>query len=405
MSFDPGGVRRLEGVPVAMIYRRFRTWQPLVATMWAAVAVTLGAGEAFGQQLRVAEPTRRSFGEVDRSVRVGNTNVSRNFGQTIPGVGREGRPTGTLYEAGGGLGIDGRRIDPGRDLLEATPERVQASRLEGRWRTGLSPFGAARYVRRLPNFGAMQTREGAQAGNLLNQEFLLATTAFSAPARVGGLGAGGLRDAVLLADAPEEPLHTAAFGVGPGPTDHADLMASRLAVVHKRSLNEGWEWFRRGEYQRAHSCFESAEMLDRSATEARMGEFFCLVAEHKYYELLHVAAQIYRLDSGSDLFNAEFHLPERYEPEDVADPDERRQIGRDRMLAHVQSLIDFAGSDPPLVLMAAESLALWHAGFPGESVQLAQRMIEGDPHGPYGRLGKHILKVSGEAAPEPMAPH
>ena len=61
-----------------------------------------------------------------------------------------------------------------------------------------------------------------------------------------------------------------------------------------------------------------------------------MIAEGKYVQALHVAARIYRLDGGSDLFDVDYRLLDRYDPLGVEDPVVRRTMAKEQLLADVR---------------------------------------------------------------------
>jgi hypothetical protein len=202
-----------------------------------------------------------------------------------------------------------------------------------------------------------------------------------------------VHDALSLEDDTGQVRYSARPVIGPGERTQAELMTSRLTALQKQSVADGWTWFQKGEYLRARSCFENAEMLNRRDAEPRAGMFFCMVAERKYAQALHLVARIYRMDAGPQLFEADYRLLERYEPLDVEEPAGRRTLAKERLLADVRSFVKFSGENPSLMILAAEVFHLWHCGQRTEAVQAARILVDQDPTGPYGRLGASLLEA------------
>jgi hypothetical protein len=259
------------------------------------------------------------------------------------------------------------------------------------------PSGAARYFRQPPDFRYFQYTDAGpgarQAHSLLNAAELIESTAFVAPARLGGVRGGLAHGALSLEDDIEQVRYSAKPVIAPGEHTQAELMTSRLTALQKRSVADAWAWFQKGEYLRARSCFENAEMLNRRDAEPRAGMFFCMVAERKYAQALHLVARIYRMDAGPQLFEADYRLLERYEPLDVEEPAGRRTLAKERLLADVRSFVKFSGENPSLMILAAEVFHLWHCGQRTEAVQAARILVDQDPTGPYGRLGASLLEA------------
>jgi hypothetical protein len=371
-------------------------WLGAVVFVCASLLVPLCAQ---GQdRLRVGYQAGRGFGGIGRVGIVNNTAVSRFYRDTGQGVGVGGRPATSQYLAPQGSQLVGRRVLHGQDLLALTPAQSRAYRLERGWQRTLAPTGAGRYFAdppKLPGVGAGRVGGNPSGRLLLSPHELARSMAFAAPATSMGIGVGGVRDPVSAQQVGETE---APYSLEPVPESgqfsQADLMASRLSAARERSLEDAWSWFQRGEYYRARSCFENAEMLDRTAAEPRAGVFFCLVAERKYMQALHAAGRIYRLNSGPDLFDVDYRLPERYEPLDIEDPVKRRAAGRTRMVQHLQGLINFAGTDPASVALAAEAFALWHSDHEQEALKAAQVLMERDPDGSYGKLGERVFEAA-----------
>lgn len=385
-----------KGIPVRLSrFRRLRS-RGFRAAVAGAVLLGVCSADALAQNMRVRTHGSRSYSGISQVGMVGNTSVARNFGQTTPGSTSRNRSTGSSYgQQSKGLG--GRRVNPGRNPLLSSPAQSWANQRKNEWRHALAPSGAARYLRQPPDFRYFQDANagpgGQQAHRLLNAAKLVETTAFVAPARLGGFSSGVIHDALSLADDTGQVRYSARPVVGPGKHTQAELMTSRLAALQKQSLADGWTWFQKGEYLRARSCFENAEMLKRRDAEPRAGVFFCMVAERKYMQALHLAARIYRLDAGPNLFGADYRLAERYEPLDVEDPEERRAIGKQRLLQDVRSFVKFSGENPSLVILAAQIFHLWHGDQRAEAVQAARILLKEDPTGPYGRLGAGVLEA------------
>ena len=348
------------------------------------------------QNLRVKTHDSRGYSGISQVGKVGNTSVSRYFGQGTSGSTSRSRPPSSFYGQQS-TGAGGGRVKPGRDLLISSPARTRANQREKQWRGNLAPSGAARYLRQPADFRYFQYTDAGpgarQAHSLLNAAELMETTAFVAPARLGGFSGAVLHDALSLEDDTGQVRYSARPVIGPGEHTQAELMTSRLTALQKQSVADGWTWFQKGEYLRARSCFENAEMLNRRDAEPRAGVFFCMIAEGKYVQALHVAARIYRLDGGSDLFDVDYRLLDRYEPLGVEDPEVRRTMAKEQLLADVRRFVAFSGEEFSPTILAAQILHLWHGGQRTEAVQAARILLEQDPTGPYGRVGASLLKA------------
>lgn len=406
---------------------------PRAGLLAGVIVITVLPGVAQGQRTRAVVPSAGSyggFGGIRAVGRVGNTSVNQYFG----GRRRVGAPAGVgaVPMAGNRVPTTFRRWQPGaRDLLEAERTAVIRRAVQVDWLRRLAPGGAARYFGR----DFFQARFGPRSAGgrpiaqqmLLEPQRLLNELAFYRPAVRGSVSRGGVRDRLSRRDNAEQPRHTGEVSPAEARHTQADLMASRLDAMRGRLMDQAWSWFEAGEYQRARSAFQSAEMLDHDDPEPRAGALFCLITQGKYSEAAHEMGRIYRRDADRDLFAVDY----RVRAWDPTDTDEQGNAIRDdrgwpsmkldrdlrnlarhvearlaalqRRLAALRRVPDAAGSDNPrqdrekvAALVAALSYALWHndVGLSRlEAQQFANRLKGLDPGGPFGGLGELMAQA------------
>lgn len=375
------------------------------------VVLIVPGGEAYAQRLRVGYEAPRGLGGPSVG-KIANTAVSRSFNTGNPGASAFSRPRGTFPTATpvilnpyAGVG----RGRPGKlDLVDRPPAQARAQTLPNRWRRDLSLSGAARYFAIPPQYG--QYRAGVPTGGarvveqLFDAEKLARSTAFTTPVRYSRAAVGGARDPLShatnslgselarLDSAEVEPLDS------PNRRAQSEVMNDRLVAMRTRAMAEAWSRFRKGDYQRARSSFESAEMLDRDDPEPRSGIFFCYVAEGSYLQALQAMNRVVTWDVRRGVFDLDLRLEERFQSDAIEDPVERRQAAERRLSAAMEgfkAFFDKYRTQGPV--QVAASYALWHTGNRQEALLLADIIRKNDPNGPYGNFANRMLEADNGA--------
>lgn len=379
-------------------HSRSVTATPVVAILVAVHGATFCVPDAHGQQLRINSPVGGSFGGITSVGRIANTGVSRSFG-TAPGVGaRPGRigpqgvPQSPFYR--------GKTAQRSVDLIVRSPAWTRANAFKRSWRNMLGPSGAARYFGAAPVFqtsglGAATWPSALNGRLLLDPRQVLATTSFASAARARGITSGGVRDILSLQDDSSSPRYSSMNRLIRDAPSQSSLMKSRLTSMRTRYIAEAWDWFQRGEYQRANSSFQNAELLDRSSPEPRVGVFFCCVAEGKFYLTVHSMGRLIRWDGRrTEMLDTDYKLRQRYQPLDVPDAQMREKVASARISQQLNALMRFADDNPTEgIAYAALTFGLWHTGYFSEAVQTAKTLQKIDPDGAYGQFGTNVLEA------------
>ncbi|MCH7814288.1 MAG: YihY/virulence factor BrkB family protein, partial [Planctomycetes bacterium] len=243
---------------------RFRGLRGLVACM--AVAAFLSAHPAQGQRLRVGNPANGYFGGIIEVGRIANTSVAQRFTPAPyqpAGVATGRTPAGRAIR---GLTFQGRMAGTSGPVRNPYTSSILKDVRTG-WLQQLAPGGAARFFDpRVYTPGRRQRRRiGAQpVGQLIFEpERLLMAMGGLAPAFSGSFSYGGPRDRLSEKDRMDLPRFTISQ---PPPAEYrsqADLLELRLVGMRTETLEKAWSYFGAGDYLRARSAFQSAEMLDR----------------------------------------------------------------------------------------------------------------------------------------------
>lgn len=380
---------------------QFVTGTPAVAILVAVLCATFCVPDALGQRLRVASPVGGfgGFGGITNIGRIANTGVSQNFQSTAPGVGAppgrigpQGVPQSPFYR--------GQTARRSTDLITRSPAFSRAKSVNRSWRNMLGSSGAARYFGAAPIYqaGGMRRAGGSGALNgrlLLDPQEVLATTSFASAARTRGITSGGVRDILSLQDDSSSPRYSSLSRLIRDAPSQSSLMESRLSSMRIRYIAEGWDWFQRGEYQRARSSFKNAELLDRSPPEPRVGVFFCCVAEGKFYLTVHSMGRLMRWDGRrTEMFDTDYKLRLRSQPLDVPDARMREKVASARISRQINALMRFANDNQTEgIAYAALTFGLWHTGYFSEATQAAKTLQEMDPDGTYGQFGTNVLEA------------
>jgi hypothetical protein len=280
--------------------------------------------------------------------------------------------------------MDRRGRQPGRSLVDAIQEDVETD-----WHRRIAPAGAARYFRDPPRYRPARPNLADPYGNvneLLQAEDLLNTTAFLGPVYHLGLQRTGVQDGLSAREEPETMPYQARRGTANAIHSQADLMESRLKLERERVLREAWEWFGQKEYDRSRTAFESAEVLDRSDSEPRAGVFFCSIAEQRYIQAAYNFSRLVRWSGEGNLFRSDYRLADRYE-------------SLAQLRADIRAFAEFAASqgNHPDVLVQMCYL-LWHTGNRSDAAAGARHLIQRDPTGPVGTLGRQLTEALGAEA-------
>lgn len=362
----------------------------IVGVLGGAI-LTCFSSKSYGQALRVSQPTANTLDSVTNIGRIGNTAVSQGFSRRSQvGAYRGSLPprqsAQQLLGASQRFSTFGRRSGTPRDLLGLNrASRIQRS-TETNWRKRLARSGAARYMRQPPRYQSSVARlvDPTVADLLLQPQALLQTTAFLGP--MSGLGSptGGIRDAVSAKDQAGVSPYTLQSLSPQKERTQSELMASRLELMRERILKEAWQWFKKEDFRRARSAFQSAEMLDRTDPEPRAGMFFCSVAQERYSQAMHNFNRIVGRDlrRQEDPFAADFELPVRYS-------------SARRMRSDIRRFVDFTEARQDSTgLYGALCYFLWHTETRDQAVRAAQKLVQIDPTGSAGYFGRLVLEAA-----------
>ncbi len=352
-------------------------------------------GEAFGQRLRIPQPSSGTIGGELNSARIANSPIAQNFNVT-QGGGYTRPPVTTATAPLEGVSFLIRQGEVGGDLVGSRDGPLARARAVPKsWTQTLSTGGVSRYFGRSIIYSSAQMQMGlTNASLLLDPQALLASTAFSAPARVLGVSSGRPNDILSSKDDSDTPSYSVQSLTRAKGLSQSDMLESHLAVEHGRHLKQGWEWYSLGEYAKARSAFATAENLDRSDAESRAGSFFCAVAQERYTEAIFGMRKIMTWDGRRNLFKHDLKLLSLSMPkdEDLVDPE---RIGKERLGRQIQRFVKFAApagtaSISPLGL-ASLAYALWHGGQQAEAVHAAQTLLEMDPGGSFSHLLDNMI--------------
>lgn len=365
----------------------------------AAFFATICVQDTYGQRLRVSLPSDGGFGGITNIGKIANTTVSNNFNNIAPGFGANQRPLGTRNVPESAF-FQNRGLVRRVDLISANPVLGRARQAGRIWQQMLGPGGVARYFAAPPqyvanNVGGTISARGLNGIMLLDPQMLVRSTSFAAAAQVRGITSGGVRDILSLHDDSNTPRYSVESRLIREAPSQSALMESRLKSMRKRYMTEAWDWFQRGEYQRARSVFKSAEILDRTPPEPRIGVFFCCVAEGKYYQTTVSMGRLMRWDGRkTELFDTDFDIRTKYEVLDEPEPLIRAREASTLISRQINGLMRFANDNQSEgIAYAALCFGLWQAEYYGEAAQAARSLQEIDPNGPYARFGLDVLEA------------
>lgn len=169
-------------------------------------------------------------------------------------------------------------------------------------------------------------------------------------------------------------------------------METEVRTALDRRLAEGWEWFSDTNYSlpgsrfsRAARAFESAESMDRTRTEARIGRLCCSLADRNFRFAARLLDRIVAYDVlqlQKNLFKPEFDLKAH--------------------LTSVSELVDIAKqwSDHPTAGPQAKAIyvyLLWHLGRRAEAVSLADDAARTWPDSPVAVMPPLMRAVTDQA--------
>jgi len=360
-----------------------REWLAIAGLV--AMLALAGGQSAYGQRLRVSQPSKGINAGIQIG-RIANTSVDRNF-RTYSGLNSPSAAPLPTSQAPAVPTVFGGRMGIGRDLVAQMAAGQVKSRVRNDWLRRLSPGGAAQYFQPRSRLGGRTWGRVVSSfyEPLLSPETLAVTNAFTAPAVNQGIPFRIPRDPLSQQDVPEAPyVSGATVNLEEGYTQ-AEMMSSRLEFQRQRVLQEAWEWFRLGDYLRARSAFERAEMLDRQLPDARVGIFFCSVAERKHAVAYQNLLRILDWDLDKDIFGSGYRMAARYPAIQKMRRDHNAFVGYANRF--IQAARGAGIRERLMWAVAAASFASWHMEQKREALRGAQQLVDMDPGGQFAKFG------------------
>lgn len=164
---------------------------------------------------------------------------------------------------------------------------------------------------------------------------------------------------------------------------YSEVLASRINAECKRAIEDGWEFFREGEYGKAIRRFEAAEVANRDEPEAVVG-IICSALMDSGNQLAYTILSR-AMVRGQRIFEVEIDLLDLHpNPEFVTD-----MVAKAGLMARQNP--DKEG------LVAMSAFLLWFSGQHGESLRLADQIYEEHRTSPFASMA---AQMRGEEVPQ-----